>query len=157
MDGKTMTSLVDALYQVKYNPFKYGEYLASFYSKLHQVEENFLLLPLVIPLCSHPYYQSKISRAVFGDSRKSSIWSIFGDKTPLYDLQERIDHFQTLSDECLQYCLVNDWLEIQTENLSIIALANNNVFSKQKSAENLGKLFSGLSVIEIYTFLGVKP
>ena len=29
-----MSSIVDALYELKYNPFDYGSYLASFYTHL---------------------------------------------------------------------------------------------------------------------------
>ncbi|BFL84036.1 hypothetical protein LFREDSHE_24860 [Shewanella baltica] len=49
-----MSSIVGALYELKYNPFEYGAYLASFYTALVESENNLLLAPLVIPLCSHP-------------------------------------------------------------------------------------------------------
>ena len=153
-----MSSLVDTLFQIKYNPFKYGEYLASFYSTVDNVENNLLLSQLVIPLCSHPIFQEKIERAIFGDKRRSTIWSIFKDRERLYDLQERINEFRLLTDQCLQYSLINDWLEIKPEKLQVVVGKDINVdFVRQKSGENLGKLFSNLSVIEIYAFLGVKP
>jgi len=34
---------------------------------------------------------------------------------------------------------------------------SDSVFTNQKGAEKLGRLFSGHSVVEIYAFLGVKP
>lgn len=153
-----MTSLVDALYLAKYNPFKYGEFLTSFYSELRDVEGDLLLSQLVIPLCSHSVYQGKIARAMFGDSKKSTIWTIFEDRARLYDLQERIDDFKVLTDQSLQYCLVNDWLEIDQDKLKVaFNIDNDTSFVRQKSAANLGRLFSNLSVVEIYAFLGVKP
>ena len=39
---------IDALYLAKYNPFKYGKYLADFYSELTGIEKNSLLLPILI-------------------------------------------------------------------------------------------------------------
>ncbi|WP_028767834.1 three component ABC system middle component [Shewanella fidelis] len=149
-----MSSIIDALYELKYNPFHYGPYLSSFYTSLEESENNLLLAQLVIPLCSHPIYCHKL----LNSNKRSSIWSVFDDRTKLYDLQERIDGFQALTEQCIQYCLVNDWLSVNQLQLSLTKcdeVASN--YTTQKSAEKLGRLFSGHSVIEIYAFLGVKP
>ena len=149
-----MSSIVDALYELKYNPFEYSTYIASYYTSSIGSKNNLLLAPLVIPLCSHPVFGPKL----FNSNIKSTIWSVFDDRTKLYDLQERIDGFQALTEHCIQYCLVNDWLIVGEENLSLRAYTNpNSTFTSQKSAEKLGRLFSGHSVVEIYAFLGVKP
>jgi len=149
-----MSSIVDALYELKYNPFEYGAFLASFYTTVGESENNLLLAPLVIPLCSHPVFSQKL----FNSNVRSTIWSVFDDRTKLYDLQERIDGFQGLTEHCIQYCLVNDWLSVDDESLTLRACANSYAaFISQKSAEKLGRLFSGHSVVEIYAFLGVKP
>ncbi|WNZ54463.1 DUF6521 family protein [Microbulbifer sp. MKSA007] len=153
-----MSSIVDALYELKYNPFEYGRYLASFYAAIDETENNLLLAPLVIPLCSHSIFGGKVSGAVFGNKKRSSIWSIFDDRTKLYDLQERIDGFQVLTEQSLQYCLINDWLYVNEQSLSIQKGGGDNpTFTTQRHADRLGRLFSGHSVVEIYTFLGVKP
>ena len=149
-----MSSIVNALYELKYNPFQYGPFLASFYTSLEESENNLLLAQLVIPLCSHPIYSDKL----LNSNKRSSIWSVFNDRTKLYDLQERIDGFQALTEQCIQYCLVNDWLSVNEQRLSLTKcdeVASN--FITQKTAERLGRLFSGHSVVEIYAFLGVKP
>lgn len=149
-----MSSIVEALYELKYNPFEYGPYLASFYTHLDESENNLLLAPLVIPLCSHPLYSHKL----FNSNKRSSIWSIFDDRRKLYDLQERIDGFQALTELCIQYCLINDWLLVNDQSLSLgKGCEADSVFIHQISAEKLGRLFSGHSVVEIYAFLGVKP
>jgi hypothetical protein len=153
-----MSSIVDALYELKYNPFDYGPFMASFYKHLVESENNLLLAQLVIPLCSHPVFSKKISGAMFGNKKRSSIWSVFDDRTKLYDLQERIDGFQTLTEQCIQYCLINDWLSVDENNLSLSKNdSSNSVFTQKKCAEKLGQLFSGHPVVEIYAFLGVKP
>jgi len=153
-----MSSIVDTLYELKYNPFEYGPYLASFYTAMDESENNLLLAPLVIPLCSHPIFGKKISGAVFGDKKQSSIWSIFDDRTKLYDLQERVDAFQTLTEQCIQYCLINDWLSVSEQSLTFrVCDGSDSNFTSQKTSEKLGRLFSGHSVVEIYAFLGVKP
>lgn len=149
-----MTSIVDVLYELKYNPFEYGAYFASFYTVVDGLDNNLLLAPLIIPLCSHPIFRPKILKS----NIKSTIWSIFDDRTKLYDLQERINEFQVLTEQSIQYCLVNDWLFVDEQNLSLLRYdycASN--FTKQKSAEKLGRLFSDHTVVEIYAFLGVKP
>lgn len=149
-----MSSIVDTLYELKYNPFEYGAHLASFYTATGESENNLLLAPLVIPLCSHPVFCQKL----FNSNKRSTIWSVFDDRTKLYDLQERIYGFQALTEQCIQYCLINDWLSVNEQNLSILACDGaDSAFTYQKSAEKLGRLFSGHSVVEIYAFLGVKP
>lgn len=149
-----MSSIVDALYELKYNPFEYGPYLASFYTHLDDSENSLLLAQLVIPLCSHPVYSHKL----LNSNKRSSIWTVFDDRAKLYDLQERIDGFQALTEQCIQYCLINDWLSINEQQLSLGKRDGaETVFVHKKSAEKLGRLFSGHSVVEIYAFLGVKP
>jgi hypothetical protein len=154
MEGSYVSSIVDTLYELKYNPFEYGEYLASFYLTVCESENSLLLAPLVIPLCSHPLFGLKL----FNSNVKSTIWSVFDDRAKLYDLQERIDGFRALTEQCIEYCLANDWLSIDEHNLSLgVCDESDSVFTKRKSAEKLGRLFSGHSVVEIYAFLGVKP
>ncbi len=149
-----MSSIIDALYELKYNPFEYGPYLASFYTSIEESENNFLLAPLVTPLCSHPIFSQKL----FNSNKRSTIWSVFDDRIKLHDLQERIDGFQTLTEQCVQYCLINDWLSVNEQSLSLRKCPNSDsVFTSHKSAEKLGRLFNGHSVVEIYAFLGVKP
>lgn len=154
MEDCEMSSVIDALYQLKYNPFKYGEYLTSFYSSLENLENNLLLAPLVIPLCSHPIFANKLRYA----NKRSSLWSIFDDRTNLYDLQERMDEFKGLTEQSIYYCLVNDWLVIDNENLTLRYSPDaDTIPAIQKNAVNLGKLISSHSVVETYAFLGVKP
>jgi ABC-three component (ABC-3C) system Middle Component 3 len=149
-----MSSIVDALYELKYNPFEYGPYLSSFYTGIDESKSNLLLAPLVIPLCSHPIFSQKL----FNSNKRSTIWSVFDDRTKLYDLQERIDGFEALTEQCIQYCLINDWLSVNEQRLSLRASdGSDSVFTSQKSAVKLGRLFSGHSVVDIYAFLGVKP
>lgn len=149
-----MSSIVDALYELNYNPFQYGPYLASFYTAIDESENNILMTPLIIPLCSHPFFGQKI----LNSNNKSTIWSIFGDRTMLYDLQERIDEFKTLTEQCIQYCFINEWLSLNEQTLSLRAYSESpSSFTNKKVAEKLGKLFSGHSVIDIYASLGVKP
>ncbi|GGZ75560.1 three component ABC system middle component [Paraglaciecola chathamensis] len=149
-----MSSIVDALYELKYNPFEYGSYLASFYTHLEEAENNLLVAQLIIPLCSHPIYSHKL----LNSNVRSSMWTVFDDKTKLYDLQERIDGFQALTEQSIQYCLINEWLSISEQRLSLAKCDGaDSIFISQKSAEKLGRLFSGHSMVEIYAFLGVKP
>lgn len=149
-----MTSIVDAIYEVKYNPFKYGEHIASFYASVEEYENNLLLSQLVIPLCSHPIFAPKL----LNSNIKSSIWSVFENRAQLYDLQERIDEFQGLTQQCIQYCIINDWISVDEQKLILRHCAeSSSSFTIQKTAQKLGRLFSSHSVVEIYSFLGVKP
>lgn len=153
-----MSSIADSLYEMKYNPFIYGECVATFYATLRNVERNLLLSPLIIPLCSHGLYKEKISGAVFGEKRSSSIWTIFNEKENLFDLQERINAFEELTELSIQYALINDWITIDENNLMVsnTYLPDKNI-QVNKCAKNLGKLFSGLEPLKIYRALGVTP
>lgn len=154
MECEVVSSVIDSLYDVKYNPFKYGPHLVSFYSSIVDVDENILLAPIIIPLCSHPYYSGKLKNA----NVKSSLWSIFDERVKLHDLQERIDEFSSLTQECIHYCLINDWLSVDESNLSFRCIDENKKFwSLQKNSFNLGRVVSGHSITKLYAFLGVKP
>lgn len=149
-----MSSIVDAIYELKYNPFEFSQHIASFYSKVNCTENNLLYSPLVIPLCTHPLFRKKL----FYSKSTSTLWSVFADRQELYDLQDRIDEFQSLTEQCIQYCLVNDWLFVDEKNLSLgVSTYSVTPFKPQKIAEKLGRLFGGHTVIEVYAFLGVKP
>ena len=145
---------IDALYLAKYNPFKYGKYLADFYSELTGIEKNSLLLPILIPLFTHPFFKTKIETSTV----RSSIHTIFfNNYKELYDLQDRVDTLRTLTSDSIQYCLVNEWLEINIDTLSFLPIQSNSRKKQIRVAKNLAKLFSNHSVYEIYTSLGIKP
>lgn len=149
-----MSSIINSLYELKYNPFKHSQYITSFYTSILESENNLLLAQLIIPLCSHPIFGEKLSNS----NVRSTIWSIFDDRAMCYDLQERVDCFQDLTRLSIEYCLINDWLSIDKEHFILRSVINSNtIITKQKNAEKLGRLLSGHSVIEIYAFLGVKP
>lgn len=150
-----MSSLIEDLYTIKHNPFKYSEYIYSFYSQFGDEDNNFLFLPLIIPLSTYSFLNDKLEHAQFGEKRQSSLWSIFPDKSFFYDLQDRIDDFCTLSQLSFMYCLTNDWLTLDTVNLSVRTNTQTNC-KPIKSASNLGKLMKNFSIIEIQSFLGVK-
>lgn len=145
---------IDALYLAKYNPFKYGKYLADFYSELTGVEKNLLLLPILIPLFTHPFFKDKIEKSI----STSSIHTIFfNNSKELYDLQDRIDTLRALTSDSIQYCLVNDWLRTDTNALSFLPTKSRSNKEKIKVAKKLARLFSNRSVYDIYISLGIKP
>ena len=141
---------IDALYTIKYNPFKYGEYLSTFYAELIGVKQNLLLSPLLIPLFTHPVFKQKLKNI----KSTSSLHTIFSNSKELYDLQERVDTLRILTSESIQYCLLNQWLETDIDNLSICSVQETRNI---KIAKNLARLFSNHHVYEIYMILGVKP
>lgn len=141
---------IDALYTIKYNPFKYGEYLSTFYAELIGVKQNLLLSPLLIPLFTHPVFKQKLKNI----KSTSSLHTIFSNSKELYDLQERVDTLRILTSESIQYCLLNQWLDTDIDNLSVYSVQETRNI---KIAKNLARLFSNHSIYEIYMILGVKP
>ena len=150
-----MSKLIEDLYTIKHNPFKYSEYIYSFYLQFGEEKNNILFFPLIIPLSTYMDLNEKLVHAKFGNKRQSSVWSIFPDKSFFYDLQDRIDEFSSLSQLSFMYCLTNDWITIDTDNLSV--KTNSAINCKQiKSALNLGKLMKNFTITEIQSFFGVK-
>lgn len=129
----------------------------SFYSSLEGVEQNILLLPLIIPICSHPELSKKLDRVVLSGNRRTTFFTKFGDPKEMYDLQERIDVLKNLTVQSLNYCLINDQLFVDTLALSIFVNEKHSKKNINKQAQNLGKIFSGLSTTEIYKGLRVNP
>lgn len=140
---------IDALYTIKYNPFKYGEYLSTFYAELIGVKQNLLLSPLLLPLFTHPVFKQKLKNI----KSTSSLHTIFSNSKELYDLQERVDTLRILTSESIQYCLLNQWLDTDIDNLSVYSVQETRNI---KIAKNLARLFSNHSIYEIYMILGVK-
>lgn len=147
--------VVNDIYDLKFNAFIYGEYIASFYSSVTLKENNILLAPLIIPLCSYPNLIRNFETSQFGTKKQSTLRTKLGNKLDYIDLQDRIYEFSDLTSKSIQYCLVNDWISINTNSLSI-ECTNTQNFVLNKAARNLGLLFSNLSVLEIYSFLGVE-
>ncbi len=148
--------LIESVHTYHYNPFKFGEYLVSFYSELKDTEQNFLLLPLIIPICTHPVLHQKLDRVVLSGLRRTTFFTKFNEPKELYDLQERVDYLKKITAQTLHYCLINDWVFIDEKELAI-SVTEGYSKRKNKKAGNLGKLFSGLSANEIYRGLRVKP
>ena len=151
-----MKSLIDHYYVLNYNTFSSAPLLLEFYKELKGVSQNLLLAHLVIPICNHPAIGDSISRAMFGEKRRSTIWSIFDDYSKLYDLQDRVNELQSL-----QYAYENELINIDYKSLTIRfndqIKPNDADPTKLKAAQKLGKLFSNHSLIEIYNHLKIKP
>lgn len=146
-------NIVDAIYHIKYNPFKYGEYIYCFYHHLENQTENILLLPLILPICTHSYYSDKVKK----NNINSSIYTIFKEQRELLDFQERIDNLKELGFSSLQYCLNQNWLYLNPDKLNIVSSKDSiDVNQNTLVAKKLAMLFSRSSKSEIYSLLGVK-
>lgn len=149
--------MIDAVHTYYYNPFKFGSHIVSFYNSLEEVEHNLLLLPLIIPICSHPELSKKLNIVISSGRSPSTFFTKFDNPKEFYDLQERIDALKGLSTQSLSYCMVNDWVTVDKSSLSVIDIENYDKTQTNKQAKNLGRLFSGLSITEIYKGLRVSP
>ena len=151
---------IESIYELQHNPFIYGRYLTSFYSELDKHEEQTILFaPLIIPICKHPYFSLKLHNA----KRTSTLQTVFFQKrTQLVDLLDHIRLFKSLTFESIQYCLANDWLEIDDNRLNFVFNSSINSrispsITSVREAKYLGILFNGKKPIEIFNFLGVAP
>lgn len=154
-----MTSLADAYFHIKFNPFKFSKHIACFYGNLIEVKENLLLCHIIIPICTHPTYSKKLTNAKFGASKQSSFLATFQNREELYDFQDRIDELKDLTYQALQYALMNDWLQINTIKMQVTAAQKPQLNSDPafRCARNLGRMLSHHSATEIYAILGITP
>lgn len=130
---------IEAIYTVKFNPFKYANYIYSFYNSLGIGKNSLLLSYVIIPICSHPTLSKKIENA---KPKTSNLYTIFNNRNELYDLQERIEHLRELTNESLQYCIINDFIEIDFKDLSIYTHPIN--LNLEKVPKKLGGYLKGI-------------
>lgn len=154
-----MISIVDAYYHTKYNPFNLAPLLYNFFDELSGHAGNLIFAQIVIPICTHNELKAKLEKSQFGPQNKSSLWKRFDDKAQFCDLQERLDSFKNLTSQTLQYAMLNEWIHIDEELLSVTTLERpeSSSFETTKCAINLAKLIKDLTPIEVYSTLGVLP
>ncbi len=133
-----------------------------FYNNMYKQPNNILLSYLVLPLVLNNESKNWLLKS----KKNSSIYTFTEIKNSklshqnLFGMDESIQKYKNVTNQCLQYCINNDWLEITSE-LSIISNVEipNTIKSLEESYKASGKItniFKELYIVDIYRILGVK-
>jgi len=151
-----MSKYINSLYKTHNNIFIFTPLIVSFYSNLKVTKKNILLAYLVLPMVLHEDSRNTLKNV----NVNSSIHTYRNKKYNLFGLPERVQNYKEITNNCLQYALNQEWLQI-TEDLSIDVLINqnnnwNNLDISYKASSNLYKVFKDMDTVTIYRLLGIK-
>jgi len=156
-----MNKYIESLSKVHNNVFVLTPLFIAFYKNVEPKPNNILLSYLVLPLVLYKVSQNKIRRS----NARSNIYTFLNSKEKskranVYGLPERVQEYKNITNQCLQYAIDNNWLQIN-EDLSVNVLEeqnnkSNNLEVAFKASQKLYNIFKDLEVIEIYRLLGVK-
>ncbi len=150
-----MSRSIENIYRIKNNPFVLSDIIVEYYkcsdTKPNDLLVLYLILPIVLYKPSNKDLQTKnITR---------SIKSFKKARYRLYGLEERIQEYKTLSNQCLQHSIDQGELVID-DDLSIRALEGFNGEEKKshlkKASRNLAIMFDAQEIVSIYRQLGIK-
>jgi len=156
-----MNKYIESLSKVHNNVFVLTPLFIAFYKNVEPKPNNILLSYLVLPLVLYKVSQNKIRSS----NARSNIYTFLNSKEKskranVYGLPERVQEYKNITNQCLQYAIDNNWLQIN-EDLSVNVLEeqnnkSNNLEVAFKASQKLCNIFKDLEVIEIYRLLGVK-
>lgn len=153
-----MTRFIDCTHQVFNNPFLLYPILVSFYKNLLNVNSNLLLAYVVFPLVL-----SKDGQNILKNLKStSSILKLQAEnKVLIFRLNARIDEYKMLTNNCIQYCLDNEYLLLDGVNVKVgrpisLDLKKYELCLSVRCAERLGRVLSNYDVVDVFKFLGIK-
>jgi len=156
-----MSKYTENLYTIHNNIFVLTPLFIEFYSNLQVTPKNILLSYLVLPLVLYEQSQQKIKTS----NSRSSIHSFLNSKEKdkrenVYGLPERVEEYKAITNQCLQYALDNNWIEIDKDlRVNVIEKQSNKIPNLQDAfiaSKKLCNIFQDLDVVTIYKALGVK-
>jgi hypothetical protein len=151
-----MSEFVDSIYQIHNNPFVLAPLFVEFFRHIQPKPKNILLAYLVLPLVLHEDSKQWLFRA----KTTSSIHTFSNKKENLFGLQERIQLYKDLTNQCIQYAIDNQMIKISGNLIVEVLTTENetveNLNKSLKASSNLHKIVRDLDVVAIYRLLGVK-
>lgn len=149
-----MSNIISEIVKIKYNPFTLAPAMLSYYENCKVERDNVLLLYLLFPVVLNSDWMMYAPRA----QKRSRLetW-VKENKIHLEGLPERISTFQRLSETTLQYCIDNDYMEVDDKNNVVVKY--NPYQGKGRfaaSAISLSRLIGKTAPAKVYATLGIK-
>ena len=154
-----MNKFVDSTYQIHNNPFVLAPLFVEFFRHIQPKSKNMLLAYLVLPLVLHEdskqwLVNAKITSSIHTFSNKKR-----NEKDNLFGLQERVQRYKDLTNQCLQYAIDNRMININRNLIVEVLTTKNktveNLNDSLKASSNLHKIFKDLDIVTIYKLVGV--
>lgn len=154
-----MNKFVDSTYQIHNNPFVLAPLFVEFFRHMQPKSKNMLLAYLVLPLVLHEdskqwLVNAKITSSIHTFSNKKR-----NEKDNLFGLQERVQQYKDLTNQCLQYAIDNRMININRNLIVDVLITKNktveNLNDSLKASSNLHKIFKDLDIVTIYKLIGV--
>lgn len=150
-----MSQFSDAIYTLHNNPFVLTPLIVNFYQDMRPQPNNLLLAYLTLPLLLYVPSRDFLTTAKI----TSSLHTFNSKKERLFGIQDRVAHYKTITNICLQHALNNGYLTVNSD----MSVKWNKTFDNQieslsiayKASKNVHKIFRDRDLIEIYQFLGI--
>lgn len=151
-----MSKFTDNISLLQDNVFSLTPIFISFYKNYKSRDYDLLLSYLLLPLVLNPVCVEELKIL----SSKSRLTRIVTKKEIMAGFSERIEYYNQITNDCLQYAVDCKYIKIQ-ENLSVNVINQDCLFTDLSLnrainlASNLPKVFN-LDVINIYYAFGIK-
>lgn len=153
-----MSRAINNIYAILNNPFKLMELIVHFYSSYENQEKDILLSYLILPLILNKDSRKKLLNL---NRISCNLLSLTKSSSNVVGLEQMIEEYKDITNECIQIALVNGYLELN-ENKSLIRtdkpLQNENFkFGEEYTAiKNFSVILRSNDIVTIYRMLGVK-
>lgn len=151
-----MSKIVNNIYKIHNNPFVFTPLIIEFFKSSESKPKDILLAYLILPLV---LYETSRKSLVFARTT-SSLITFSKKKENFFGLPERVAQYKDITNQCIQYAIDNEIIQINNELTVEILIDQSNTIQNLKqeliASSKLHKIFKDLDVVAIYKLLGVK-
>lgn len=151
-----MSSLINNLEVLHFNPIILSRLFVSFYEELGPKSKSLLLSYLLLPIIMNLECRRFLKNA----NKSSSIRTLLADRGRIFGLHERVGNLKTLSNKSVQYAFSAKYLFLADDlNVCIGRVDCDSIPTNRdidRAVRRLGIMFSDHDVVSVYRLLGVK-
>lgn len=154
-----MIKFIDSISTIHNNVFSLTPILLSFYTNLKKREKNILLAYLIFPIV----FNQECLNELLEFNSNSRLTRITMNKKIMAGFQENFEYYKHITNNCLQYAIDCNFIEIDNDLSVKVKVANNettniidpSLNNSMRLASRLHKIFT-LDVLNIYIQFGIK-
>ncbi|WP_165021209.1 three component ABC system middle component [Dysgonomonas sp. ZJ279] len=154
-----MIKFIDSISTIHNNVFSLTPILLSFYTNLKKREKNILLAYLIFPIV----FNQECLKELLEFNSNSRLTRITTNKKIMAGFQENFEYYKHITNNCLQYAIDCNFIEIDDDLSVKVKVANNettniidpSLNNSMRLASRLHKIFT-LDVLNIYIQFGIK-
>lgn len=154
-----MIKFIDSISTIHNNVFSLTPILLSFYTNLKKREKNILLAYFIFPIV----FNQECLNELLEFNSNSRLTRITTNKKIMAGFQENFEYYKHITNNCLQYAIDCNFIEIDNDLSVKVKVANNettniidpSLNNSMRLASRLHKIFT-LDVLNIYIRFGIK-